>query len=174
MRSDAQIIKAVIDGNQAAFAELVRRYERAVRAVAVDVLGDLHAAEDAAQEAFVKAFAKLHTLRNSKTFGPWLLKITRHEALNHIRRRPKSEYVADLTEIPVHQRNGRLDEESKLLLGAVMKLPEHERRAVILRYFDDLSVRNIADITDRSVGTITKQLSRAHARLRKQLKELEP
>lgn len=174
MLSDAEIVKVVINGDRAAFAELVRRYERTVRSVAADVLGDIHSAEDAAQDAFVKAYEKLPNLRSPKTFGPWLLKITRREALNYIRRKPKSEYSADLSEIPAHQRNGRLDEESKLLLSAVMKLPPHEHHTIILRYFDNMSVKNIAEITGRSVGTITKQLSRAHARLRKQLKELEP
>ena len=61
MLSDQELVEAIIAGDRAVFAELVRRYERAVRAVAADVLGDVHLAEDCAQEVFVKAYEKLPT-----------------------------------------------------------------------------------------------------------------
>ena len=70
--------------------------------------------------------------------------------------------------------DGQLDEQSRLVLSAVMALPPHERRAVMLRYFEGLGVEAIADIAGRSVGTISKQLTRARQRLRKRLKDLEP
>ncbi len=58
MRSDAELVQACLDGEKAAFAALVKRYERPVRAVAMDVLGDYHRAADVSQEAFVTAYRK--------------------------------------------------------------------------------------------------------------------
>ena len=80
MQSDCQLVSAVLEGDEAAFATLVGRYQRAARAVAFHRIGDHHAAEDAAQEAFVAAYKKLPTLRDGSLFGPWLLTIVRHQA----------------------------------------------------------------------------------------------
>lgn len=65
--------------------------------------------------------------------------------------------------------NGQLDEEKQRLLAAVVKLPRSEKQVVMLRYLGDKSVKDVADIVGRSVGTVTKQLSRAHKRLRTML-----
>jgi RNA polymerase sigma-70 factor (ECF subfamily) len=73
---------------------------------------------------------------------------------------------------PVDCRNNRpLSDESGLLLRLVCRLPQHERVVVALRHFDGHSVHEIADMTRRPVGTVTKQLSRAHQRLRHWLEE---
>jgi RNA polymerase sigma-70 factor (ECF subfamily) len=69
--------------------------------------------------------------------------------------------------------DGQLDERKQRLLAAVVKLPESERQVVMLRYFSGHSVRDVAAILGRSVGTVTKQLSRAHKRLRNILERLE-
>ena len=75
LASDAEIIDAVRSGDRAAYAHLVRRYRRAVLAVTLHVLGEFHAAEDAAQEAFIAAFRRLNTLRDPRRFRAWLLEM---------------------------------------------------------------------------------------------------
>ena len=82
LQSDGDLVDAVVGGDRAAFAILVRRYEPALRAVAMSVLRDAHLAQDAAQEAFVKAYEKLGSLRRAGAFGPWLLQIGRRCALD--------------------------------------------------------------------------------------------
>ena len=72
--------------------------------------------------------------------------------------------------VTVSAHDGCLDDEASELLEAVMDLREHERNVILLRHVDGHSVRAIATLTGRSVGTVTKQLSRAYARLRKKLK----
>ena len=67
--SDAVLVKEVLDGAKDAYAELVRRYERPARAAAIHILGNYHFAEDAAQDAFVKAYRQLDGLRKPATFG---------------------------------------------------------------------------------------------------------
>lgn len=174
MPTDAELVKAVLDGRRECFAELVQRYERAACAAATDVLGDDHAAQDAAQEAFVAAYRKLPGLRDRSAFGAWVIKIARRQAARMARRSRPELSLEGRPDPPDKGRDGRLDEATQRLLSAVMRLPAHERTAVILRYFDGRDVQAIAEITGKPVGTITKQLSRAYARLRERLKDMQP
>jgi RNA polymerase sigma-70 factor (ECF subfamily) len=173
VQSDAQLVQAVLNGEKQAFAALVSRYERSVRAVAMDVLGDHESVRDTAQEAFVKAYENLGGLRKPQAFGPWLIKITRRCALSMASQRPRKAALEPTDGFAIESADGRLDEQKKRLLAAVIKLPEGEKQAVMLRYFSGHSVRDVAAILGRSVGTVTKQLSRAHKRLRNILKESE-
>ena len=173
VRTDAELVNAVVDGDKQAFAVLVKRYERPVRAVALNVLGDYHSAVDVSQEAFVKAYEHLAGLRKPEAFGPWLMKITRRCAVDSIRRRPKETQLEPKIAAATESPDGQLDEDKQKLLAAVVKLPKSEKQVVILRYLGDNSVKDVADIVGRSVGTVTKQLSRAHKRLRKILERSE-
>ncbi|MHC4727641.1 MAG: RNA polymerase sigma factor [Planctomycetota bacterium] len=173
MQTDAELVKAVLNGEKHVFAELVRRYERPVRGIALDVLGDYHSAADVSQDAFVKAYELLGGLRKPEAFGPWLMKITRRCALDSVRRRPKETRLETKITSAIEKPNGQLDEDKQRLLAAVVKLPKTEKQVVMLRYFGDNSVNNVAEILDRSTGTVTKQLSRARAHLRKILERSE-
>ncbi len=177
MRTDAELVNAVLNGEKQAFAVLVKRYQRAVGAVALDVLGDFHSATDVTQDAFVKAYEQLLMLRKPDAFGPWLMKIAQRCALDSARRKPKEAQLETKIVAAVENPNSqpldfardRLDEEKKMLLAAVIKLPKSEKQVVMLRYFGSHSVKDVAEIVGRSIGTVTKQLSRAHKRLRRML-----
>jgi RNA polymerase sigma-70 factor (ECF subfamily) len=166
MNSTKQLVDAARSGDRAAYGELVRRYERAVIATGWSMLGDFHAAQDLAQDTFVSAYQQLATLRDSALFGTWVLKIAQRKALrlrtqvaaNHL----SSDFM-DGFPAAIEPETGELREE---LMRAVGQLPEHERLVVVLRHLDGHSVDMVAKITGRSVGTITKQLSRAVERLR--------
>ena len=173
MQADAELVNAVLNGDKQAFEVLVKRYERPVRAVALDVLGDYHLATDVSQDAFVTAYEKLPSLRKSAIFGPWLMKITRRCALDFVRRRQKGTPREPSAAAANLGPDGQLDEEKQWLLTAVMKLPESERQVIMLRYFSGRSVKEVAGILGRSVGTVTKQLSRAHKHLRNILERSE-
>jgi RNA polymerase sigma-70 factor (ECF subfamily) len=173
VRTDAELVNAVLDGERQVFADLVKRYERPVRAVALDVLGDYHLATDVSQDAFVKAYEQLARLRKPEAFGPWLMKITRRCALDSARRKVKETRPKTKINVAIESPNGRLDEDKQRLLAAVVKLPKAEKQVVMLRYFDDNSVNDVAKIVGRNVGTVTKQLSRAHKRLRNILERSE-
>jgi RNA polymerase sigma-70 factor (ECF subfamily) len=165
VRTDAELVNAVLDGEKQAFAVLVKRYERPVRAVALDVLADYHLASDVSQEAFIKAYEQLAGLRKPEAFGSWLMKIAHRCALNSARQELKETRVEMKATMFIENPDGQLDEEKQRLLAAVVKLPRSEKQVVMLRYFSDNSVNDIAKILDRSVGTVTKQLSRARIRL---------
>src|SRR5262245_5297123 len=84
-KSDAELVAAVLEGDGGAFDDLVRRYDRSARATCYGVLRDWHLARDAAQDGFVAAYTNLRRLRQSASFGPWLLTIMRHRAIRMAR-----------------------------------------------------------------------------------------
>ena len=173
MRTDAELVQAVLDGEDQAFAVLVKRYEKPVRAVAMNVLSDHHLAADVSQDAFVKAFEYLSGLRKPQAFGSWLLKIARRCAIQLARRRPNETHFETEIVGKIEDCDGRLDEEKQRLLSAIVKLPRSEKQVVMLRYFSDNSINDVAGILGRNVSTVTKQLSRARVRLRTILERSE-
>jgi RNA polymerase sigma-70 factor (ECF subfamily) len=168
--TDASIIQRVLGGDVQAYGTLVERYERGLLGAILPVVRDLHAAQDVAQDVFVQAYLKLPTLRDRSRFAFWLHKIARREALRALRcqqqARKAMPHVADAA---LHHDPELFSDEKQRLLEGVRQLPAHERLIVGLRYFDGHSVRAIANLTNRPIGTITKQLSRALARLRNKL-----
>jgi len=175
MRSDADMIEAVLAGDREAFGELVRRYEGVVHAVAMGVLRDHHAAQDACQESFIAAYRSLAVLRQRDSFGAWIVKLARNEALTLVRRKWPEQPLGDLSdELPAHQGNGRMDERSRRLLEAVTRLPEDQQAVVMLKYFAGHSIEEISQMTGQPAGTVGSQLHRARERLRERLEEVQP
>jgi RNA polymerase sigma-70 factor (ECF subfamily) len=169
--ADADLVDRVRQGNLAAYETLVDRYERLVLAAAMHVLRDRHAAEDAAQDAFLAAFASLAALRDASKFGPWLLAIARNQAAHAVRSRVRAEVCIPDIEAVESREGSELADGSQRLLEFVERLPDHERIVIGLRYFDGHTVEEVAAIAGRPVGTVTKQLSRAHARLQRWLNQ---
>ncbi len=174
MRTDAEIITAVLAGRREIFADLVARYERVVHAVAMGILRDHHAAQDICQETFIAAYRALGTLRETSTFGTWIIRIARNQALSCVRRQRPEPPLDAAPEPSTHDTHGRLNASADRLLSAVMELPAHERAVVMLRYFAGHSLEAISNMTGQPVGTIGGQLHRARARLRSLLAEVMP
>ena len=168
MVGDEELVNAAKAGDREAFASLVSRYSAAVRAVAFHVCHDYHASEDIAQDSFVSAYQRLASLRVPSLFGRWILKIARHQALRSERGAVPELPLehADETACPEHT-----SVDTEYVLSQVMRLSEREQRLLMLRYFNGHSINEIAKITGRPVGTVTKQLSRGYARLRERLAE---
>lgn len=115
MQTDAELVNAVLHGEKEFFAVLVKPYERPVRAVALDVVGDYHSAIDVSQDAFVRAYERLAGLRKPEAFGPWLMKITRRCALDSARRRLKETRLETKITAAIENPDGRLDEDKQRL-----------------------------------------------------------
>ena len=166
MQSDAELVNRARRGDREAFSALVRRYERPVLAMAMSLLHDHGDACDAAQDAFVIAYEKLNRLWRPSRFGAWVLQIARRTALRVRKRRAR--HAAEPMPDDLHARdNGSpIPAMPRKMMDLIARLPEQERVVVMLRYLDDLEMNEIAAATGRPIGTITKQISRAHARLR--------
>jgi RNA polymerase sigma-70 factor (ECF subfamily) len=169
VQADGDLIDEVLAGNRGAYADLVRRYERHVHAAAWGVLRDHHTAQDVTQETFIKAYEKLGALRKRHTFGVWILKIARRRAIDLARGKKRFVFVSVMPDIPTPEVFAK--EDAARILAAMARLPEREQQVLLFRYFNDLSMADIAATLGRPVGTITKRLSRALVRLRDRLKE---
>jgi RNA polymerase sigma-70 factor (ECF subfamily) len=166
--SDAELVTRVRRGDIKAFGQLTERYERSLLAAVLVDVHDVQAAEDVAQETLLLAFRRLGTLHDDGKFGPWLMQIARRQVVEAMRaRRVPVACRVDNSEHEVAQSdNSQIWIEHEHLLSLVAQLPDRERVLIGQRYFDGHSMAEIAAITSRPIGTVTKQLSRAIARLR--------
>jgi RNA polymerase sigma-70 factor, ECF subfamily len=167
-------VDAVLAGDREAFRALVDRESAAVIRACHRVLGDIHEAEDAAQEAFVTAFRSLAGWRGEGPFGAWLTRIAVRIAIRRAQRR------RDVTWIdPADPARGRdiaggadpasisiLAERAADVRAAVARLDEPYRETVALRFFGELSLDEIAAETGRPLGTVKTHLRRGLLRLR--------
>lgn len=168
MDSDAELVCRVRRGDVESFGLLCRRYERTLLSVALAETRDIHVAEDVVQETLLLAFRKIDSLRDDAKFGSWLIMIARRQVAEAVRAPRMALSVPANDAEPESAVNTEVETwiDHEHLLALVGRLPERERILIGLRHFDGLSVSQIAAITSRPVGTVTKQLSRAIARLR--------
>lgn len=179
MREDRLEESALVErarlGDVAAFEQLVGRYQDLAVRTAWVVTGATGEAEDAAQEAFVKAYLALSRFRTGAPFRPWLLQIVVNEARNRRKaagRRANlvvraAEYRTDSAPSP--EAATLAGERQQLLLDAVNHLREEERLVVACRYFLGLSEAETAETLRCPRGTVKSRLSRALDRLRNEL-----
>jgi RNA polymerase sigma-70 factor (ECF subfamily) len=164
---DEQLVARVRLGDVEAFGQLAERYERTLLAIALAKVRDYHVAEDVVQATLLVAFRRLETLRDGDKFGPWLMQIARSQVADAVRaRRIPAGIPPDAPDHRGDDTGTRIRIENEHLLSLVARLPEHEGVLIGLRYFDGHSMARIAAISKRPLGTVTKQLSRAIARLR--------
>lgn len=165
MPSDQEVIAQVLAGQTDRYATLVSRYQRLARAAAIRIVRDGHAADDVAQEAFVAAFQSLSSLRDRSSFGAWLLGIVRRRAATAVKKDRRRQSICGPMDARTPPPCAYPSAESLELLELVDRLPDQERIVLGLKHFEGRSVQEIAEITGRPIGTVTKQLSRARQRL---------
>jgi RNA polymerase sigma factor (sigma-70 family) len=156
-------------GDVDAFSRLVREYQDMAVGYAVSLLGDFHAAEDAAQEAFVAAHAKLANLRDPVAFPAWFRAIVRTACTRSIRRQQKTVCLDDVEE-PVHMDATAEDAASETqLMVALRSLPETERAVLALFYVSRYSHREIARFLDIRETTVQGRLRTGRKRLQERM-----
>jgi RNA polymerase sigma-70 factor (ECF subfamily) len=173
MPTTEELVNSARGGEKAAFGELVRLYERAAIITAYAILRDYHAAQDAAQDAFLNAYANLDQLRNTASFGPWILQAVRRRALLAQRTR-RTEPIVVVAGGPAVGEPEEWIQRYEEVVRRLAQLPEHERTVIVLRYLDGLSVQEIADTTGKPADTVRKRLSRALQRLRTSFQKVLP
>ena len=151
-----------------AFAALIGRYERTALSVAYAQLHDAHRAGDAVQEAFLRAWQELPHLQDLARFGGWLLQIVRNAAIDFRRRiRPTTPEFPDLAARDTDPARA-LEERDRAarVKEALESLDDLTRTAVVMRYYEGLSAKEIGEALDMSPAAIDMRLSRARAQLR--------
>jgi len=161
-------------GDLAAFERLVTRHQPIAFRTALLLTADAGEAEEAVQDAFLKAHRALGRFRDGAPFRPWLLGIVRHEALNRRTRSGRrgalvlrvAHEVPTAAATPSPETALLAAEQREALLGAIARLPEIDRLVLACRYFLDLAEDETAAVLDCARGTVKSRLSRALDRLR--------
>ena len=167
-------IKAAKRGDTAAFTRLVEAYQRPVYNLAYRMLGDSAEAEEAAQEAFLRAYTQLSTFQPGYKFSSWLLSIASHYCIDLLRRRrltwlsiedEEAPAEALTTEEPGPEETMLHKEQETTVRKMLSTLPPDYRLPIVLRYWHDLSYEEIAEATHSTVSAVKSKLFRARAML---------
>jgi RNA polymerase sigma factor (sigma-70 family) len=183
--SDIELVKQALNGNDSAYTELMNRYKKKVEIIVSQLVKKEFDVEDLVQEIFTKAFTSLSTFKSEFSFSTWLYKIATNHCIDHIRKRKISTYSLDeeleLEEDTVHREIPDWSktpdyellrkEKNEIIHQAINSLPEHYRKVIILRHFEDKSYEEIAKELKLPIGTVKVHLFRARELLYKKLKD---
>ena len=173
---DEQIwLEEARDGNKEAFGRLIEAYQSPVFNLAYRMLSNADEAEQAAQEAFIRAWTRLDSYNPNHKFSTWLLSITSNYCIDLIRKRRKQLLSID-GPLPPHpaltserskgpEAQAVQTEENDVVQNLLNTLPEEYRETVVLRYWYDMSYDEIAEVMQTSVSAIKSRLFRARRQL---------
>lgn len=179
--SDQTLIDRCLEGQTDAFGELVTRYQDRLYATLVNMLGSVHDARDASQEAFVLAFQKLETFRRESAFYSWLFRIAYNAAVSRHRKTRRETGSVEAARAasgreptderpqadPAHDLHTA--ERQTLVQSALSELAEEYRTVIVLREMEGLSYEQIAELVDVPIGTVRSRIHRARTELREKL-----
>ncbi|MDE2951206.1 MAG: sigma-70 family RNA polymerase sigma factor [Chloroflexota bacterium] len=168
-------VEAALAEDQDAFAELVYLFQDPVYNLCYRMLGDAGEAEDATQEAFLRAFLNLRRYDTKRSFKTWLMSIASNHCIDRWRKRrmqlvslddePTAAALALSSSDPLPEQAALSAEQSELLQSLLMKLEESYRLPLVLRYWYDYSYAEIAQLMDTTESAIKSRLFRARRTL---------
>lgn len=152
-----------------ALAQLVPAYRRRVFGLAYSVLGDRSAAEDVAQEVFVKVWQAFDSFDGRARLSTWIYAITRNAAISALRKRPRAVSLSEdavAAEVDAIDSGRRPEDEGDAQLWRLVEaLPDKQRQAIVMFYQDDRSIEEVAEMLGMPVNTVKTHLHRGRARL---------
>lgn len=176
---DVECVRLVLAGDSAAYRTIVERYKNQVYGVAYRMLGNPEDAEDVAQESFVRAYAKLGSFDHGRKFSTWLLSIASHLCIDMLRSKTRnSAALDDFAEfLESGERGPEItaigEEERREVRRLLARLPDKYRLVLILRYWHDLSIAEIAETIGATEGAVKTILHRGRLMLSGQMAEKE-
>jgi RNA polymerase sigma-70 factor (ECF subfamily) len=179
--SDDELILKAQEGDTRAFDVLVRRYQRKIYFLAYRMVKGHDAADDIAQETFIKAYFAIKSFKLGYSFFTWLYRICMNLSINYLKRQklviPESQFAEEASplEREATKKDPSDDYASKQIQAKIEKaldsLPPKFKAAMVLRLYEDLSYEEIAKTLRISVGTVMSRLFRARERMQEMLKE---
>ncbi len=176
-KSEAELIKSVMNGNMTDFTPLVEKYQAVVYGLAFSLVGDFSTAQDIAQETFITAYKKLNQLRQPERFAGWLKRITMNTARMWLRKRKEVPLKEGEEKRCVYDQPAATEgTERKEFLQEIMKLvnslSEKARLPVMLCYMDDVPYKEAARFLGIQENTLRKRLHDVKGRLQRQIVEM--
>ena len=177
MTGDEQrVVEGLQRGEIWAFHELVELYKKKVYYLALDMTGNHHDAEDTSQEVFMKAFASMKAFRGDAKLSSWLHRITVNACIDRTRKRPLQLVEIDAKDsfdaVAIDRNPEQIMQEKSMqavIDTAINTLPPQQKSIFVLRHYNDLMLREIAEVLQISEGTVKAQLFRAIRKMQKQL-----
>lgn len=173
--AEADLVARAKAGDMQAFADIVRRHQKNVIGVTYRLCGDMAAAEDAAQEAFVRAWKALPGYQHRSPIRNWLLRMATNASLDVLRH---DQRLADLPEEMAEdcdkgpERAAERAERCSRVRKAVLALPPACRAVLVLREYEQLTYAEIADVLQIPIGTVMSRLNYARGLIRRSLATL--
>ena len=177
---DVALIRKILNGDEIAFAKLVKKYQKAVHTLAWRKIGDFHIAEDITQDVFLKVYQRLHSLKDPNQFSGWIYVITTRLCATWLRKnRIQTQPLEDVEEtmgqrdaysqhvVEEHAKTA-VDAQREVVKKLLAKLKESERTVMMLHYLGEMTVTEISKFLGVSAGTIKSRLQRARNRLQKE------
>lgn len=176
---EAELVRRCQAGQHRFYEPLVRAYEGEARRVALGILGDPDAAQDAVQESFIKAYRALDGFDLGRGFRPWFLSILRNQCRDALRRgkagfdvQRMPDGVGELPGGEDPERDRRRGEARELLWRGLGRISVEHREVLVLKEIDGLSYGEIAESTGVAEGTVASRLHHARRALREALEEM--
>ena len=174
---DRELVERFLAGESEAFHDLVEKYQEPVYRVAWRFLGNHHDALEISQETFARAFEKLATFDLARKFSVWLMSVAANYSRDVLRRRGRRPEILDDERLARTPGGGSPDgeavrqEEAERLREAVSTLDDDKRLAVLLRYFEGLSLKEVAEVTGEGESTLKVRLFLARKEIMRKLLE---
>lgn len=166
--SDADLVRLFQLGQEGAFEQLFQRYKQAAMRSAFLLTGNHFDAENVLQEAFIKCYQNLAGLREAAKFRPWFWRILTRAAWSYCKKRDRETPTAAIfEEYPAKSALELLteNEEQQMLLAAIKRLPLKQKTVIVLYYYNEMSVQEIAQATGTLCGTVKSRLFAARRNL---------
>lgn len=173
---ETELVMLAQNGDRNAFGELVRIHAQGVRSIIYRMCGDMHIAEDAAQETFIRAWLHLDSYRPGQPLRNWLYRIGVNAATDLLRQQ-KRLAPGDMDDLQLRDPHpgpeGMLSqgERAALVQEAVLSLPDASRAVLVLREFEEFSYHEIADTLNIPIGTVMSRLNYARKLLKDRLEK---
>jgi RNA polymerase sigma-70 factor (ECF subfamily) len=169
--NDQLYINKVIKGDVNAFAHLVDAYKNMVFSLAFKMTKNREEAEEISQDTFIKAYKNIHKFKGDSKFSTWLYRIAYHACLDAIKKNHNNS--SEINEITYNQiasvdtilQGIERKERAKVINDCLLKLPEEERSLIWMFYFDELSLKEIIEVTQISEANLKVKLHRARKKL---------
>lgn len=163
--SESEILTLVQKGDREAYQEIVVRHMRSAYYLALAFVHNHQDALDLSQEAFIKAFRKIKKFDTKRPFFPWFYRILKNLCIDHYKHRRRLNEVP-LENVRVLEVEHEDREMKKALWKGIDELPDEQKEIIVLRYFQQLSYQEIAEILDKPIGTVMSSLYYAKKRLK--------